>query len=393
MNPDPEGGCSKRKKNAPPWLAEAYQYDKRKKKGGRVQEPKRRKTSTVKSGKEDKEAEHNEETQELPLQICNALVVGAVDAEAASTPIVGSAPPVEDDTEAVKERLMDELMEGEEEGDEEGDAGGQSSGDDPCGEEGSEEEQAPKVACSRKRKEATGGHVTREEFEELRESQNGTAKTMARLESHVLTLIRLGERRKRKRASSGAAASLGREALKRKRVSDDDEESTCDEDELPSKVARHMTTDKLPVLQSALDILPAEKAWKGVCDLVKDHLFLEAPNENMDFYPSRDAKNAGVCHVMSTIPPKTATLALDADKSRRQDLNKTLSEYKTGLASRARGVFLPRMGLFRDDEDRASPWARKKERTGERARKRYGVPATDDGACTHVIWPVHLRPA
>ncbi|CAI5459641.1 unnamed protein product [Closterium sp. Yama58-4] len=409
-----EGGRSKRKKNAPSWLADAYQLPERKKKGGGVQEPKRRKTSTVKSGKEVKEADVNE-------------VVGAVDTEAASTPIVASAPPVEDDTEAVKERLIDELMEGDEEGDEEGHAGGQSSSNDPCGEDGSEEEHAPKVPTSRKRKEATGGHVTREEFEELRESQKDTAKTMARLESHVLTIISLGEGRKRKGASPGAAASLGREALKRKRQSDDDEESTCDEDELPAKVARHMTSDKSQVVQSALDILPAEKAWKvrlrivcsgnlmggystaiqmsspystppatiyslsqDVCDLVKDHLCLEAPNEKMDFYPSRDAKNAGVCHVMSTIPPKTATLALDADKSRRQNLNKTLSEYKTGLAGRARGVFLPRMGLFRDDEDRASPWARKKERTGERARKRYGIPVTDDGASEPALCNWHI---
>ncbi|CAI5995790.1 unnamed protein product [Closterium sp. NIES-64] len=85
---------------------------------------------------------------------------------------------------------------------------------------------------------------------------------MARLESHVLTIIALGEGRKRKRASPGAAATLGKEALKRKRQSDDDEESTYDEDELPAKVARHMTTDKSLVLQSALEILSAEKAWK-----------------------------------------------------------------------------------------------------------------------------------
>ncbi|CAI5486547.1 unnamed protein product [Closterium sp. Naga37s-1] len=265
------------------------------------------------------EVNRAEETREVPLQICSAKAVGAVDAEAACTPIVASAPQGEEDTEAVKERLIDELMEGEDEDDEEGNGGGQSSSNDPCGENGSEEEQATKAPHSRKRIEAADGQVTREEFDALRDSQNDTAKTLARLESHVLTIIRLGEGRKRKRASTSAAASLGREASKRKRQSDDDEESTCDEDELPAKVARHARHDKSPVLQTALDILPAEKAWK-------DHLFLEAPNEKMDFYPSRDAKNAGLCHVVSTISPKTATLALDADKARRQDLNKTLSE-------------------------------------------------------------------
>ncbi|CAI5960411.1 unnamed protein product [Closterium sp. NIES-64] len=194
--------------------------------------------------------------------IGSANAVGVVDAEAACTPIVANAPQGEEDTEAVKERLIDELMEGEDEDDEDGNAGGQSSSNDPCGENGSEEEQATKAPQSRKRIDAADGQVTRVEFDALRDSQNDTAKTLARLESHVLTIIRLGEQRKRKRASTTAAASLGREALKRKRQSDDDEESTCDEDELAAKVARHARHDKSPVLQTALDILPAEKAWK-----------------------------------------------------------------------------------------------------------------------------------
>ncbi|CAI5975185.1 unnamed protein product [Closterium sp. NIES-65] len=207
--------------------------------------------------------ELSDETREVPLQICSAKAVGAVDAEAACTPIVASAPQGEEDTEAVKERLIDELMEGKDEDDEEGNGGGQSSSNDPCGENGSEEEQTTKAPHSRKRIEAADGQVTREEFDALRDSQNDTAETLARLESHVLTIIRLGEGRKRKRASTSAATSLGREASKRKRQSDDDEESTCDEDELPAKVAWHAHHDKSPVLQTALDILPAEKAWKG----------------------------------------------------------------------------------------------------------------------------------
>ncbi|CAI5973397.1 unnamed protein product [Closterium sp. NIES-64] len=200
--------------------------------------------------------------EDCAVMICSANAVGAVNAEAACTPIVANAPQGEEDTEAVKERLIDELMEGKDEDDEDGNGGGQSSSNDPCGENGSEEEQATKAPHSRKRIDAADGQVTREEFDALRDSQNDTAKTLARLESHVLTIIRLGERRKRTRASTSAAASLGREVLKRKRQSDDDEESTCDEDDLPAKVARHTRHDKSPVLQTALDILPAEKAWK-----------------------------------------------------------------------------------------------------------------------------------
>ncbi|CAI5973394.1 unnamed protein product [Closterium sp. NIES-64] len=200
--------------------------------------------------------------EDCAVMICSANAVGAVDAEATCTPIVANAPQGEEDTEAVKERLIDELMEGKDEDDEEGNGSGQSSSNDPCGENGSEEEQATKAPHSRKRIDAADGQVTREEFDALRDSQNDTAKILARLESHVLTIIRLGERRKRKRASTSAAASLGREALKRKRQPDDDEESTCDEDDLPAKVARHARHDKSPVLQTALDILPAEKAWK-----------------------------------------------------------------------------------------------------------------------------------
>ncbi|CAI5958550.1 unnamed protein product [Closterium sp. NIES-64] len=187
----------------------------------------------------------------------DANAVGAVEAETAC-----NAPQGEEDTEAVKERLIDELMEGEDGDDEEGNCGGQSSSNDPCGENGSEEEQATKAPHTRERINAADGQVTRVEFDALRDSQNDTAKTLARLESHVLTIIRLGERRKRKRASTSAAASLGREALKRKRQSDHDEESTCDEDDLPATVARHARHDKSPVLQTALDVLPAEKAWK-----------------------------------------------------------------------------------------------------------------------------------
>ncbi|CAI5989140.1 unnamed protein product [Closterium sp. NIES-64] len=103
---------------------------------------------------EEDDWEEVNQTREVPLQICSAKAVGAVGAEAACTPIVASAPQGEEDSKAVKERLIDELMEGKDEDDEEGNAGGQSSSNDPCGENGSEEEQATKAPHSRKRKEA-----------------------------------------------------------------------------------------------------------------------------------------------------------------------------------------------------------------------------------------------
>ncbi|CAI6010382.1 unnamed protein product [Closterium sp. NIES-65] len=76
-----------------------------------------------------------------------------------------------------------------------------------------------------------------------------------------------------------------------------------------------------------------------------------------------------------------ACLALAADKSRRADLNETLSEWKTRAAARVRDIALPKLGLFRDDRDASSPWAPEKERSIEKIRERIGLGADPPGEC------------
>ncbi|CAI5474911.1 unnamed protein product [Closterium sp. Yama58-4] len=109
------------------------------------------------------------------------------------------------------------------------------------------------------------------------------------------------------------------------------------------------------------------------CDLVKDYLFFEKENARITFYPSSDDKTVGVCAVIERLPFDFATLALAADKARRSDLNKALSEWKSGAAGRTRDISCPRMGLFRDERDTRSPWATKKDRTLEEIRSHYGL--------------------
>ncbi|CAI5507439.1 unnamed protein product [Closterium sp. Naga37s-1] len=105
-------------------------------------------------------------------------------------------------------------------------------------------------------------------------------------------------------------------------------------------------------------------------------LFLNAmPTSTMTFYPSSDDKTHGVCAVLDRLPHSFACLALAADKSRRADLNKTLSEWKTRAAARVRDIALPKLGLFRDDRDASSPWAPEKERSIEKIRERIGLGA------------------
>ncbi|CAI5537650.1 unnamed protein product [Closterium sp. Naga37s-1] len=93
------------------------------------------------------------------------------------------------------------------------------------------------------------------------------------------------------------------------------------------------------------------------------------------FYPSSDNKTHGVCAVLDRLPHSFACLAVAADKSRRADLNKTLSEWKTRAAARVRDIALPKLGLFRDDRDASSPWAPEKERSIEKIRERIGLGA------------------
>ncbi|CAI5974069.1 unnamed protein product [Closterium sp. NIES-65] len=155
--------------------------------------------------------------------------------------------------------------------------------------------------------------------------------------------------------------------------SDDDGED--DDDDTHGSGGRHMRTAKSPILQRALEHLPADKAWKRVCELARVHMFLNRPTSMMTFYPSSDDKTHGVCAVLDRLPHSFACLALAADKSRRADLNKTLSEWKTRAAARVRDIALPKLGLFRDDRDASSPWAPEKERSIEKIRERIGFGA------------------
>ncbi|CAI5485378.1 unnamed protein product [Closterium sp. Naga37s-1] len=110
-------------------------------------------------------------------------------------------------------------------------------------------------------------------------------------------------------------------------------------------------------------------------------MFLNRPTSSMTFYPSSDDKTHGVCAVLDRLPHSFACLALAADKSRRADLNKTLSEWKTRAAARVRDIALPKLGLFRDDRDASSPWAPEKERSIEKIRERIGLGADPPGEC------------
>ncbi|CAI5486665.1 unnamed protein product [Closterium sp. Naga37s-1] len=118
-----------------------------------------------------------------------------------------------------------------------------------------------------------------------------------------------------------------------------------------------------------------------VCELARVHMFLNRPTSTMTFYPSSDDKTHGVCAVLDRLPHSFACLALAADKSRRADLNKTLSEWKTRAVARVRDIALPKLGLFRDDRDASSPWAPEKERSIEKIRERIGLGADRPGEC------------
>ncbi|CAI5979331.1 unnamed protein product [Closterium sp. NIES-64] len=109
-----------------------------------------------------------------------------------------------------------------------------------------------------------------------------------------------------------------------------------------------------PILQRALAHLPTDKAWK-----VSGHV---------------------------SISVHFACLALAADKSRRADLNETLSEWKTRAAARVRDIALPKLGLFRDDRDASSPWAPEKERSIEKIRERIGLGADPPEALVLTSW-------
>ncbi|CAI5520670.1 unnamed protein product [Closterium sp. Naga37s-1] len=223
-------------------------------------------------------------------------------------------------------------------------------------------------------------------LEQLIRAQDRSAKENARLEALFLNAMAQpsGGSRKRK-ARKQRDPEQGCMNPKRKRGetwsggSDDDGED--DEEDTHGSGGRHMRTAKSPILQRALAHLPTDKEWKRVCELARVHMFLNRPTSSMTFYPSSDDKTHGVCAVLDRLPHSFACLALAADKSRRADLNKTLSEWKTRAAARVRDIALPKLGLFRDDRDASSAWAPEKERSIEKIRERIGLGADPPGEC------------
>ncbi|CAI5468290.1 unnamed protein product [Closterium sp. Yama58-4] len=236
-------------------------------------------------------------------------------------------------------------------------------------------------------------------FRSLLKSQDESAQKVARLENLLLEALAKSDggprRRKAERQRDPGQGCMNPKRQRRgeavAEVEDDDDEVDDDDDYKDVAQIRtcrkHMRSAKSPVLQRALDLLPADKAWKNVpssltcvqrlCELVRVQLFLKKPAATMTFYPSSDDKTYGVCAVLDRLPHSFACLALAADKSRRADLNKTLSEWKTRAAGRVRDIALPKLGFFRDERDEASPWARDNARTLEQIRERIGLGADE----------------
>ncbi|CAI5483822.1 unnamed protein product [Closterium sp. Yama58-4] len=223
-------------------------------------------------------------------------------------------------------------------------------------------------------------------LEQLIQAQDKSAKENARLEALFLNAMSRpsGGSRKRK-AQKQRDPGQGCMNPKRQRGetwsggSDGDGED--DDDDTHGSGGRHMRTAKSPILQRALEHLPTDKAWKRVCELARVHMFINRPTSTMTFYPSSDDKTHGVCAVLDRLPHSFACLALAVDKSRRADLNKTLSEWKTRAAARVRDIALPKLGLFRDDRDASSPWAPEKARSIDKIRERIGLGADPPGEC------------
>ncbi|CAI5941800.1 unnamed protein product [Closterium sp. NIES-65] len=230
-------------------------------------------------------------------------------------------------------------------------------------------------------------------LEQLIQAQDKSAKENARLEALFLNAMsRPSSGSHKRKATRQRDPGQGCMNPKRKRGetwsggSDDDGED--DDDDTHGSGGRHMRTAKSPILQRALEHLPADKAWKRVCELARVHMFLNRPTSMMTFYPSSDDKTHGVCAVLDRLPHSFACLALAADKSRRADLNKTLSEWKTRAAARVRDIALPKLGLFRDDRDASSPWAPEKERSIEKIRERIGFGADPPETLVLTTWAI-----
>ncbi|CAI5458983.1 unnamed protein product [Closterium sp. Yama58-4] len=203
-------------------------------------------------------------------------------------------------------------------------------------------------------------------FRSLLKSQDESAQKVARLETLLLNALAKANggshRRKAEKQRDPSQECMNpKRACRVEAVADDDDDDNVDDDDDYEDVAntrtrrRHLRSARSPVLQRALDLLPADKAWKRLCEHVRVQLFMKKPNASMTFYPSSDDKTYGVCSVLDCLPHSFACLALAADKTCRADLNKTLSEWKTRAASRVRDIALPKLGFFRDERDELKP--------------------------------------
>ncbi|CAI5465203.1 unnamed protein product [Closterium sp. Yama58-4] len=92
-----------------------------------------------------------------------------------------------------------------------------------------------------------------------------------------------------------------------------------------------------------------------------------------DVLPEQRGKDRALCAVIESLPLPFASLALAADKARRADLNRTLSDWKTAAAGRVRDIALSKLGLFRDERDVQSPWAAPRARLVARVRERLAL--------------------
>ncbi|CAI6008297.1 unnamed protein product [Closterium sp. NIES-65] len=144
-------------------------------------------------------------------------------------------------------------------------------------------------------------------LEQLIQAQDKSAKENARLEALFLNAMsRPSSGSHKRKATRQRDPGQGCMNPKRKRGetwsggSDDDGED--DDDDTHGSGGRHMRTAKSPILQRALEHLPADKAWKRVCELARVHMFLNRPTSMMTFYPSSDDKTHGVCAVLDRLP-------------------------------------------------------------------------------------------
>ncbi|CAI5514044.1 unnamed protein product [Closterium sp. Naga37s-1] len=110
--------------------------------------------------------------------------------------------------------------------------------------------------------------VSRAVFDSLKRAQDDNAKTVARLEEMLLNALAkspVGSRRRK--AEKQRDPGLGCANPKRRRVEARSSASEGDEDDESDDARRsYIRSSRSPVLQSALDLLPADKAWKVRCD-------------------------------------------------------------------------------------------------------------------------------